>query len=561
MFTNVVVHRHAAPRHLELHHLRDEWHTTATGGTGLVAGLHRADGADAFTHSGADGPLGDVVARADLCGVGQGVHAQARFGLAVAGREDQELGVFGQGDAVQRHLQQRAVFRSVANQHRAQQLFAVFADDDLFVDLAQLVHVLAAAALGRAAMGVTNAGHVHTHEFEFGAHVGTHKRSICLTRNVACRHTGHVVARSHQAKGLFVPRGTFANGVHIVVAGAAGAVDRHTTPRAHGQQALAGQFVAGADACGEHDHVGLQVGAVGKHHAVARPGTVGDLLRVAAGVHVQAQLFDLGPQHAAAAFVHLHGHQAGGEFDHVGFQPHVAQGLGAFQAQQAAAHYDAGFRLGTRGLHGLQVFDGAVDMDVFAVTSGHRWHKGVGAGGQHEFVVGEHFTVGGGDGISAAVHRRSARGQPQREAGAFEKAGLHQREGFCRGAAEKRRQVHTVVGRAWLLTQHGDFHVGEAGLGQAFQELVAHHAVANNNDFHTRVLQVPGVSADDRCEALHAGIHRRGAEATHPPRNHGCGLELPNTGGLLRRVCSGVPPSLAEGYSSPGQLYRRTAFG
>ena len=200
-------------------------------------------------------------------------------------------------------------------------------------------------------------------------------------------------------------------------------------------------------------------------------------------------------------------------------------------------------------------------MDVFAVTSGHRWHKGVGAGGQHEFVVGEHFTVGGGDGISAAVHRRSACGQPQREAGAFEKAGLHQREGFCRGAAEKRRQVHTVVGRAWLLTQHGDFHVGEAGLGQAFQELVAHHAVANNNDFHTRVLQVPGVSADDRCEALHAGIHRREAEATHPPRNHGCGLELPNTGGLLRRVCSGVPPSLAEGYSSPGQLYRRTVFG
>ena len=43
-----------------------------------------------------------------------------------------------------------------------------------------------------------------------------------------------------------------------------------------------------------------------------------------------------------------------------GFQAHVAQGLGAFQPQQAAANHHARAGLGPRGLHGFQVFDGAV---------------------------------------------------------------------------------------------------------------------------------------------------------------------------------------------------------
>ncbi len=113
----------------------------------LVQALMSAMVQCAVAHGFAEVALGDVVARADLRRVGQRIHAQAGLGLAIAGREDQELGVFRQGDAVERHLQQRAVFSRIANQHRAQQLLAVFADDDLLVDLAAFVHVLAASAV------------------------------------------------------------------------------------------------------------------------------------------------------------------------------------------------------------------------------------------------------------------------------------------------------------------------------------------------------------------------------------------------------------------------------
>jgi len=70
VLADVVVHGHAAARHLGLHDLGDQGHAAAAGGTGLGAGLHLGDGAGALAHGGADAALGDVVARADLCGVG-----------------------------------------------------------------------------------------------------------------------------------------------------------------------------------------------------------------------------------------------------------------------------------------------------------------------------------------------------------------------------------------------------------------------------------------------------------------------------------------------------------
>ena len=61
------------------------------------------------------------------------------------------------------------------------------------------------------------------------------------------------------------------------------------------------------------------------------------LQRVLLRVHRHAQRLDLRAQHAPAAVVDLHRHQARREFDHVGLEVHVAQRLGAFEAQQAAA--------------------------------------------------------------------------------------------------------------------------------------------------------------------------------------------------------------------------------
>src|SRR5690606_19312626 len=196
---------------------------------------------------------------------------------------------------------------------------------------------------------------------------GTHEGGVRLAPDVLGGHAGHVVARGHQAEGLLVPGRAFADGVDVVVTGAALAVDGDATARSDGQHALAGQLVTRTDAGREHDHVGLQPGAVGEHHAVPGRGAVGDLDGVAVGVNVHPQLFDLGAQHTATALIHLHGHQAWGELHHVGFEAQVTQGFGAFQAEQPTTHHHALLGLGPGGRHGLQVFDRAVHKAIGAI--------------------------------------------------------------------------------------------------------------------------------------------------------------------------------------------------
>jgi hypothetical protein len=76
--------------------------------------------------------LADIVAGADLCAL-SGRASGASPGLTALPSLDgqnQEFRIGRQRDAVERHLQQRAVIVGIAHQHGAQQLLAVFADDD-----------------------------------------------------------------------------------------------------------------------------------------------------------------------------------------------------------------------------------------------------------------------------------------------------------------------------------------------------------------------------------------------------------------------------------------------
>jgi hypothetical protein len=120
----MVVDGQALLLHLGLHHLGDQRHAAAAGGAGLGASLQVADIGDARGHRRTQLALGDVVAGADLRRFRQGVHAQARLGLAVGLRQDQEFRRLRQLDLVQHHLQQRAVFGGIAHHHRAQQVLA-----------------------------------------------------------------------------------------------------------------------------------------------------------------------------------------------------------------------------------------------------------------------------------------------------------------------------------------------------------------------------------------------------------------------------------------------------
>jgi hypothetical protein len=110
--------------------------------------------------------------------------------------------------------------------------------------------------------------------------------------------------------------------------------------------------------------------------------------------------------------------------------------------------------------------------------------KGVGAGGQHQLVVAQHLAIGGGDRLLAAVDGRGAGLEAQGEAALVEEAGLHQRQVVGGLAGEELGQMHPVVGGARLFAQHGDFGGDGCELVEFFEELVAHHAMTDNNDFH-----------------------------------------------------------------------------
>ena len=247
MLTKMVVDGHAPARHFHFHDLGDQRHTTAAGSARLVAGFHACHRGDAVAHGRTNRTFGHVVARADLRCVWQNIHTQAGLGLSVTRGQDQELGVCRQRDAVQYHLQQRAIFAGVANQHGAQQFFAIVADHNFFVDLASLIHVLAGATVGRAAMGVADAGDVHAHQLQFGAQIRARKRCLGVACDMAGGHAGHVIPWRHQTKGLLVPRSTLADGIHVVIAGAACVVNGNTATRPDRQHTLAGQLVARTD--------------------------------------------------------------------------------------------------------------------------------------------------------------------------------------------------------------------------------------------------------------------------------------------------------------------------
>src|SRR5574343_998871 len=191
-----------------------------------------------------------------------------------------------------------------------------------------VVVVVKTAAVRRLAMRIADAGHVHPHQLELGAHVGAGERGLRIASNVPRGHTGHVIARRHQAEGLFVPRSALADGVDVVITGAAVVVDDHASARPDCQHTLTCQLVARADAGREHDHVGLVVTAIFKYHAVTVLSPVHDLHGTATGEHAHPQCLDLVAQDAATSLVHLHGHQSRCKLHHMGLQAHVAQGLG-----------------------------------------------------------------------------------------------------------------------------------------------------------------------------------------------------------------------------------------
>ena len=238
---------------------------------------------------------------------------------------------------------------------------------------------------------------------------------------MACRHAGHVVA------GATRPKVCSFHEAHSPMAYTSWSLVRQALsmamPRAAQRPAgIAAPARRVAECRREDHHVGLQVRAIGKHHAVAGAGAIGDLcvLRPVCTCTPRRSIWACStrpPPSSTCTAIRR------GELHHMGFQAHVAQGLWRIPAPAGRRQSPRPSGPWPRGLHGFQVFDGAVHKAVRAVAPRHLGHEGVGACGQHEFVVRHDLAILRGDGIGAPVNAGSARGQPQRKAGALEKPG------------------------------------------------------------------------------------------------------------------------------------------
>src|SRR5690606_18565028 len=132
-----------------------------------------------------------------------------------------------------------------------------------------------------------------------------------------------------------------------------------------------------------------------------------------------ATCLDLALEQPGTGIVDLNGHQPWGKLDHVGLQAELGKGVGRLQSKQAAADNRAYRRRLRRGYNRFQVLDGAIDEASCAVVTGDRRHKGIGAGSQHQLVVGQTqtllrgdhslFTIDGDDAV-ADVHGNAVAG-------------------------------------------------------------------------------------------------------------------------------------------------------
>ncbi|MGF6967589.1 hypothetical protein OKW43_004617 [Paraburkholderia sp. WC7.3g] len=369
----------------------------------------------------------------------------------------------------------------------AEQVFAALGDDELLVDLLAFVAEPIGAAARRIAVRVADAGDVDAHQLELGAHVGA--REFGRVAEQLFRDSArHLVAGRDEAEQLALPQRAFADRVDVRIAGAARVVDCDAAACAEFEAARAREIVARTDARGEHDHVGVEMAAVGELHAVRARFAVDDRRRILLRVHRDAEFFDPAAQYAAATVVDLHRHQARSEFDHVRLQAHVAQRLRAFKAEQATADDGARFRAGAAFAHRFEIVDGSIHEAVAALAARHRRHERIGAGREHEAVVRQRFAVRDRHRARVAVDRDGSRVQLQLHAVALEKAGLDQRQVIGGLAREELGQMHAIVGRSRFFAQHRDVEIGRGLLRQAFDQLVADHPVADNDDFHERAV-------------------------------------------------------------------------
>src|SRR5690606_12254960 len=420
-------------------------------------------------HRLADRALGDVVAGAHLHVVG---HLPAS-GAAVARAEDQIFGRGGQRGRGLGQVEQLRVLLGVAHEAAAQQLAAVFAEDQLLVDA--LDAIFEDDRSDRSAERVAEAGDVDAHQLQLRRHVGAQElRGRAGQR--ARDGVGHLVAGRHEAVARPALQRTFAGGEDLRVVRAQLIVDQDAAARTGNDAAFARHFVPGADAGGDDDHVDVQALAVpieeARHRAVAH-----HLGGIAIHVDRDAERSDLVGQHRGPGFVELPRHQAGRELHDVGLEPEVEHGFGRFEPQEPATDHRRAFAVLGIFDDRLEVFDRSIDEDAGLPHAWDRWNECARTRREDDGVVLDLAPGVGHHDLAVAVDSGDALVQAEMNALARVPFFGGQTQLVCVTGLEELRQLNTVVRRAALLTDGRELEYAvDIVFGESFAEPQTDHS-------------------------------------------------------------------------------------
>ncbi len=183
----------------------------------------------------------------------------------------------------------------------------------------------------------------------------------------------------------------------------------------------------------------------------------------------------------AAVGIQLHRHQPWRELHNMRCQPQAPQRVGGFQPQQAAADYDAGLGASRTGTDTVKIVQGAVDKTVGVVLPVNGRHEGVGARGQHQFVV-KIAAVWGGHPALSPINGGDGFVQMQVDPLLLIPVGGAQGEIAVGGATEIVGQMDPVVSQQRLLAKNQSAIVSGCRRGtELFEKVVTDHTIADDD--------------------------------------------------------------------------------
>ena len=122
-------------------------------------------------------------------------------------------------------------------------------------------------------------------------------------------------------------------------------------------------------------------------------------------------------------------------------------------------------------------------MAARQVVAGHRRHEGIGAGGEHQRVIGDPLAVRGDDSLGGPIDLGYPDAQPQLDLVVTGVFVAGQREPAAVPVLRVTGEADPVVGGIGLLGQHGDPpRRRRVACPHGFDEPVADHAVADHHN-------------------------------------------------------------------------------